>query len=978
MNQFWVRSLLILLASGMVFSFSSCKSGHGTDETDSSSDPGVQTEETEDNTRESETTDVETNTRYEYPKEEYTAQIGLFEPREQNFAPGSRSKSLITIEDEGDIYAQSRDAIQVDGVRTYASVDRAYSPAMQVRVDAYVVSSDYAPEYRKYGYDIIGMSGSFMKTDYTDTFPKYLQYNSKGTTDGLWGSAVLFKEVVEYNIRKDFSTQVRTSNWRVGYVEPEMFRDGVYGDTYKEMWGVKYGENWADPTQSPRSMFLSQRLNVWFLTNAIKMYVSSMNKKMTDDNPILFSVSPHSTLAYATLQNGVTDGYVHMMGTGLVKSVTGQTWSNTIENSIRFEGKRQKMTFLNALVDYGTYLDAADYYGAEFFALCDPMSDTFATKDEGYWRALCHEQLVASLMYPEINRWEFIWTNRSFMNVSQEYRSEQLNLHRAMQDISGKAFRLEAGTPGVTYLLGDTLTWQSSNTAWGNVPYDGFWGVAAPLVTEGIPLRTRAMELVTSAKDLEGVSLLIVSYDNQKPLYEETNKAIAEWVRDGGTLLYLGGPDSYLDVEEAFWNREGKGGSPTGNLLMHLGLSGSVSADAAGSAAKGQKLVFVPGKNGLPSEGFTDGEMKIESDKFTYVYTGSGFEPLLKTESGLNVGVEADVGKGHVLLVGLPTTDYSGSASGSALMRMLTAYALNYTSYEYRSADAYVAQRGDYVCVYPLRGSYTLKGTYLNIFSSDLSYVVNPVVQEGEAALYLRVPSRNDVQVPTVLFDGSLSCEKTESDRKTVLTLTAAENALIPVSVLAPAGLAPVKIEAYYGDLETACASSFDAGTGVLTLSAFGSSANPLTVEITWGDGSAPKSSSYTKVHIAVNSSGQDEAYLVSNQGSAAGDRRYCDGAAQIVWKFDLKGKTAPVLAIDVVSNYLIEISGDGTNYVKLADFKDFSSIRATATNQGVLTVFADAYEQVGDSLYVRLSNNNPGSGWGGGISAFTLYELTD
>lgn len=97
--------------------------------------------------------------------------------------------------------------------------------------------------------------------------------------------------------------------------------------------------------------------------------------------------------------------------------------------------------------------------------------------------------------------------------------------------------------------------------------------MTTPLTSDGIPVRQKAMECITSADDLEGVTLLMVSYDCMKPLSEEVNQAIAQWVKEGGTLLYLGGHDAYETMEGEWWSDPAKGGTPLQNLLLHLGLT---------------------------------------------------------------------------------------------------------------------------------------------------------------------------------------------------------------------------------------------------------------------------------------------------------------------------------------------------------------------------------------------------------------------
>ena len=916
--------------------------------------------------------------KYVYNKDEYEAPLELFGKWEDFFAPGERSDTYdVTVAKlPGGLYTQARNAVEIDGVRTYASVDHGYSPAMHVRVDAYIVSSKYQKEFKNAGYDIIGSSGSFNKTTYSNNHPEVLQTDANGNTDSFWGSSVLTYDVVKYNSSEKLRDMVRSSNWSVGFVEPEMFRYGGYGQAYRELWFLKYGEPWSDPNGDVRSIFMSQRLNVWTHTNAIKMYASYVNEK-EDDVEHLYSVAPHSTLAYAAYPKGITDGFVHMMGTGQVETVTGQTWSNTIINNVRYEGQAARRTFINAYVEYGTYLDAVNYYGTYFYALCDPMSDTKESETEDYWRQLCHEQLVASMMYSDINRWELIWTNRSFMNVSPEYRSEQLNIHNALLEISGAEYKATAGTPGITYLLGDTLTWQSPDKPeYGENAYDGFWGVAAPLVYDGIPLRTMAMELITKPEDLKNVSVLIVSYDNQKPLYEELNVAIADWVKEGGTLLYLGGPDEYLTIPDAWWNQEGKGGSPTANLLQHLGVADDITATALTGGNRG--LIWKGEKTSADSTDFKDGVLTAGGDKFTYYYEGTGFDSLLETEDGKAVGITFGAGSGTVVMVGLSTTDYSDSAAAADLLRMLVAKATETTEYDYVTSDAFVVERGDYVAVYPLTGTYRLSGTYVNIFSSDLEIVIDPIVKEGEASLYRRVASTGELTKPTVVYSGGFVEEIVEESDSTTVRLYAAENAAIPIRIAAPEGLVPFDVTVTYGDQVAPAEQYWDQTTNSLVVKVFSAPKMHATVTVGWATGGkAVDSLRYHSFKLTVNKFGDDAPFIHSNTGGADGVKRYTDGTAELIWKFNVASFDGLVISAQLSQNYIVEVSGDGENWTEVVNYAKFSSYNANSgTNDGVSCIIVDAYEDVVDTLYVRLRSSAPRGGWGGAVKSLTFQYL--
>ena len=916
--------------------------------------------------------------KYVYPDEEYEQRMDLFGKWEDFFAPGGRSDTFdLTVEqDAGGLYEQFRDAVKIEGVRTYASVDHGYSRAMHLNVDAYIVSPKYQKEFTKAGYDIIGTSGSFNKSNYSLAHPEVLQVSADGTSGGFWGSSVLTYDVVKYNMSDKLRDMVNRSNWSVGFVEPEMFRYGGYGDAYKELWELKYGEEWSDPNGDVRSIFLSQRLNVWTHSNAIKMYASYVNEREKDVEH-LYSVAPHSTLAYATYPGGITDGFVHMMGTGQVETVTGQTWSNTIINPIRYEGESARRTFINAYVEYGTYLDAVNYYGTNFYALCDPMSDTHTQESESYWRQLCHEQLVASMMYSDINRWELIWTNRSFMNVSPEYRSEQLNIHNALLEISGAPYRSLGGTPGITYLLGDTLTWQSPDKPqYGENAYDGFWGVAAPLVYDGIPLRTMAMELITKPEELKNVSVLIVSYDNQKPLYEELNAAIAAWVKEGGTLLYLGGPDEYLTIPDAWWNQEGKGGSPTANLLQHLGVADSISAATLTDGDKA--LRWLGGKTAADAADFSDGALKAGGDNFTYYYEGSGFETLLETEDGKAVGITFDVGEGTVLMVGLSTTDYSDSAAGADLIRMLTAKATESTEYDYVTSNAFVVERGDYVAVYPLKGDYELTGAYVNIFSSNLEMVLDPVVKEGTASLFLRVQDTEELTKPVVSYAGGFVQSVQEMDDLTIIELYAAENAATPIRIAAPEGMVPLSVVATYENGLSGASQVWDPDTNSLCVQVFSSPKMPVTVSVYWGSGEAPiENLTYESFKLTVNNAGTDAPFLHFNSGGADGSKRYTDNDAEVIWKFNVSAFRGLVVAAQLSQNYVLEVSGDGVNFTEVINYSKISSYSANAgTNDGVACVVVGAYEDVEEILYIRLRNTTTRGAWGGAVKSLTFQYL--
>ncbi len=861
-------------------------------------------------------------------------------------------------------YIQHRDAIPMDDHRTFNSIDRFYAPSMHVNVDFSRINLDEnnIQSWQNAGYEV-GTSGSFnhSSSNYEAEHPEDLQRDQNGSSDAAWNSLVLTPGAIQDRIDNYISKALSLDMKAMLFVEPEMFRQGLYGEGYKKLWKETYGSDWVDPISSPEAVFRSQRLNISTHVNAIRAWAGYIKQ----NSDAKFGIAPHSTMAYAKFGSGITDGYHHMLATGMVDFMTGQTWSNTMINPYLYEGRSVTYPFLHGFLGYGSYLDAAIKNNVDFYALNDAMSDTANGQNEPYWRQRNHDQLIASLLYGEINRWEFIWTNRSFMYVSSEYRAEQMNIYNAINDISGKEFTLTAGTPGIAYLLSDTLTWQT-NDAWCENPYEAFYGVTAPLVQDGIPVRTKAMEFVAAPEDLEGVTLLIVSYDNMKPLSEEVNIAIADWVKKGGTLLYTGGPDAYTDIPGEWWNQEGKGGSPLQNLLQHLGLSAKVIPYDHG-------ISDLEWRAGTPDERF-DTQQIVGMSPFDYAITGDGFDKVITNMYDDAVAIESAVGKGHVVISGLSSHRFAQSAGGANLMRILTKHALRHTGFDYVTSDTLRADRGDYTAIHSLTGDTVLEGDYIDIFSNTLSVVHNPVVAQGESRLFYQVPQANDK--PVLGYTGGIQDALTESENTTTLTYHGAENALAASRFIACAHRVPTRVTAVDSKGRSIVpATQWDAVSHSLLVQAFATPTNPITITVEWGDGTPVASSQYEAFSFAVNSANEDKPYIVRNTSGASASNRYTDGEAELVYRFDLSNYQASLFALSLCANYLIEVSDDGEHWTTAVDFSRESPVRATALNTAIRAINPGDYG-IRDTFYLRMRNTDVQGGWGGQLSNITVQYL--
>lgn len=85
-----------------------------------------------------------------------------------------------------------------------------------------------------------------------------------------------------------------------------------------------------------------------------------------------------------------------------------------------------------------------------------------------------------------------------------------------------------------------------------------FFGMAMPLLKGGVPLRPVQLENVGRYEDyLSQYDALILSYEFMKPRDPVYHTALADWVKKGGRLIYVGdGTDPYHKAE-GWWNMDG-------------------------------------------------------------------------------------------------------------------------------------------------------------------------------------------------------------------------------------------------------------------------------------------------------------------------------------------------------------------------------------------------------------------------------------
>ncbi len=877
------------------------------------------------------------------------------------------------------MYVQEYKGLEIDGVMTTFQTSTMYSELYGIHSDSVMVySTNYKnfADWYKPGTYVVDMMIAINRA--TKTYVEQLkrqddiQMNSSGEylEHPAGGSYYMVptERWIEYVWDEMLKPVIIACHPQtIALEEPEMWASAGYSKSFKQEWEAYYDEEWQDPTSSAENMLKANLLKT-YLFERIIIELSARVKELSPTTQIY--IATHSTVNYSDW--AIDAGLNHYVATGALDGVIGQTWSDTHNTAFPYRSTNFTDNFTNAFIEYSSYVDSVE--GLNFYALADPMMDNESATEEDC-QYFYRQSITATLLQPEINRFQILpWVNRAFANVSNNYRTIQSQIFEALNSIGGKPVTIEAGTPGITYLISDSLSWMNTGKNWALNTTDGLYGIMASLVRDGIPTKMKSMDQIKSAADLEGVTVLVVSFDSNVPLYEEINVAIADWVKAGGTLLFLSGSNEYWDVEDYFfWKQDG---TPLDNLLKHLGLDDIKTSIMTGSGnvtAEDSTLDI-----------FNDQKIPVSLRKFIITFEGSE-NPILMSGDNI-IGIDESVGKGNFIAVGLPSAAYANHAFGPEMVRALTDYALQYTDYNYSESDMMVVRRGDIVAAHAFDRNQTLYGKYINLYSSELTILEDPTILKDDSMVLFDI-SNMDLNIPRLGFtagrlqDGSLS----ETADRMSYTITSAGNTIVSNRILLPAGVYPQKIDIFNTKTSmdvSVLKYAYDQDSHSVLIM-FDGNTSPLEVTITFGNDKNAISASntqFSEVSILTNDQNEDEKYIVKNTAGVNSGVRYCDNDGIVIYKFDLTEYDTPSYYFNIAQNYIFEISPDGENWTIIADYSEGGKVgRVTnADNATVVAVYPHQIEALDDVLYVRLRNTAPSGSHGGSISRITIRYTID
>ncbi|QAY65259.1 hypothetical protein [Paenibacillus protaetiae] len=391
--------------------------------------------------------------------------------------------------------------------------------------------------------------------------------------------------------------------------EPEFWVEAGYSEAFKREWQNYYNEPWQDPDGSADAQYRASKLKAYLYTRCLDHLCSALKEYslVQYGRPLRFYVPTHSLINYT--QWRIISPESRLLDIPAINGYIAQIWTGTSRTANVYEGVRAERTFETAFLEYGIMQELVRGTERRMWFLHDPIEDDPKHTWSDY-RSNYIKTLAASLLHPGVARYEVSpWPRRVFEGeypaedgngkegIPADYATVLLTVMHTLSNMDQPDVEIMGNSAKVGVLLADSAMFQrkspGAQTAGFMMKYDGtnevelsdeaaikllqfssFYGLTLPLVKHGLAVRPVQLDNIRRFPGyLDDYSVLLLSYEFMKPEYPDIHHALAQWVRAGGALVYVGDDsDPYHEVRE-WWN-QGKRHyrTPREHLFESMGL----------------------------------------------------------------------------------------------------------------------------------------------------------------------------------------------------------------------------------------------------------------------------------------------------------------------------------------------------------------------------------------------------------------------
>jgi hypothetical protein len=372
------------------------------------------------------------------------------------------------------------------------------------------------------------------------------------------------------------------------FEEPEFWSAAGYSAGFARVWETEYGEPWRRPDSSPDAYWKAAKLKYLLYKRTLEnVFAAAKAHARSRGREVGCFVPTHSLVNYA--QWGIVSPESSLMEMPNCDGYIAQVWTGTARTPNFYRGVGKERTFETAYLEYASMHSMVAPTGRKVFFLADPVEDNPRHTWDDY-KANYERTVAASLLFPDVHDYEVMpWPDRvltgrypagtysddpkSQITIPPAYGAELMTVVNALNEMEQDRVRWECGTRGIAVLASDTMMFQRNGPWSSDEALGGFFGMAMPLLKRGVPVRCVVLERVREPKALEGVDVLLMSYEHMKPMLPEYHDALARWVRAGGMLAYLGDDKDAFHAVREWWNDgKGGGGGPRADLFRRIGL----------------------------------------------------------------------------------------------------------------------------------------------------------------------------------------------------------------------------------------------------------------------------------------------------------------------------------------------------------------------------------------------------------------------
>ena len=409
---------------------------------------------------------------------------------------------------------------------------------------------------------------------------------------------------IEYIKQKHVKKVIDAGIDAIHMEEPEFWMRAGYSDAFKREWEEYYGFPWRPQHESPENTYLSNKLKYHLYYRALdEVFTFAKEYGKSKGMNVRCYVPTHSLVNYSSWQ--IVSPEASLASLPAMDGYIAQVWTGTSREPTYFDGLKKERVFENAFLEYGSMESMTRPTGRKMFFLTDPIEDW--PRDWVDYKKNYQATFSAQLLYPMIADYEVMpWPDRIYEGlyktcdtcttkerIPRFYSTQMQVMINTLNDMLRSENKV-SGSHGIGVLMSNSLMFQRFPThdGYDDPQFSNFYGQTLPLLKRGIPVSTVHIENVGYPDTWKDLKVLVMSYANMKPMKAEYHQFIADWVKNGGVLVYCGKDiDPYQTVME-WWNSDGNSyKAPSQHLfeLMKLGTD----TPGTGEYACGKGKVYV-------------------------------------------------------------------------------------------------------------------------------------------------------------------------------------------------------------------------------------------------------------------------------------------------------------------------------------------------------------------------------------------------